>query len=125
MPADPGDQENMIKMRQRRNSVILAVGLAAVLFVIYLVQQIKPEKESAKAVVQVDGEIVHTMYLDRDEEYTAKGPDDSYNIIAVEDGSVMVKEANCKNQVCVQTGKICNEGEVIACLPHKLIVYID
>lgn len=47
-----------------------------------------------------------------------------YNIVEVKDGYVSVTEADCADLICVRTGKIQNQGDVIACLPHKLIIYI-
>ena len=46
------------------------------------------------------------------------------NLIVIEDGSVRVTEATCKGQDCVKMGAIDREGEVIACLPHKLLISI-
>ena len=47
-----------------------------------------------------------------------------YNIVKIENGSVYVYEANCKNQVCVKKGKIQRKGETIACTPHKFLVEV-
>ncbi|MBE6809387.1 MAG: NusG domain II-containing protein [Ruminococcaceae bacterium] len=47
------------------------------------------------------------------------------NIIIVKDGKAFVSEANCKNQVCVNHKPITEKGEVIACLPNKVIIEIE
>ena len=47
-----------------------------------------------------------------------------YNIVAVEDGTVMVTDADCRDQICVEHKKISRTGETIVCLPHKLVVEI-
>jgi hypothetical protein len=49
------------------------------------------------------------------------------NIIRVEDGSVFVRESNCQNQICVNTGKLSadNYDFPIACLPHDLVITIE
>ena len=47
-----------------------------------------------------------------------------YNIVKIENGSVYVYEADCKNQVCVKKGKISRKGETIACTPHKFLVEV-
>ncbi len=33
-------------------------------------------------------------------------------------------QADCHDKICVKTGAISQKGEVIACLPHKLIIEI-
>ena len=43
----------------------------------------------------------------------------------VKDGKIAVTAANCPDLVCVHTGSISHTGEVIACLPHKLIITIS
>lgn len=122
---ETSDKEKRTGMHQRRNSVILAISLVIVFFIFYMIQRMQPREDSLRAVIQLDGKTVHTMPLDRDEEYVVGDLDGNYNIVTVKDGSVMVQEANCANQVCVKTGQIRYEGEVIACLPHKMIIYLE
>lgn len=46
------------------------------------------------------------------------------NIVVIKDGAVQMKEASCKNQVCVHHSAISRVGESIICLPNKVIVKI-
>ncbi len=46
------------------------------------------------------------------------------NVIAIKDGCVYMKEADCKNKICVNTGKINSPGQSIVCLPNRIIVEI-
>ena len=46
------------------------------------------------------------------------------NLIVIEDSSVKVTEATCKGGDCIKMGTIRREGEVIACLPHKMLITI-
>ena len=48
-----------------------------------------------------------------------------YNILVIEDGSVCIYEADCRNQICVHQGYIHEKGETICCLPHELIISIE
>lgn len=117
--------------KQIRNSVLLAVVLAAVFLALYfMTRRTSPEEAAAerqvlKAVIQIDGEKVHTMDLDKDAEYRAETADGNYNTVVVKDQSVRVEEADCKNQICVKTGAIHFAGEVIACMPHRMMIYIE
>lgn len=47
------------------------------------------------------------------------------NLIIIENGKVCVKEASCRGGDCVKMGRISREGEIIACLPHKLLISIS
>lgn len=46
------------------------------------------------------------------------------NTIEVSGGRVRCSEADCANQVCVETGWVSREGQQIVCLPHELTVQV-
>lgn len=46
------------------------------------------------------------------------------NTIRIEDETVAVVDADCPDLVCVKTGKAKKKGDVIACLPHKLLIEV-
>lgn len=50
--------------------------------------------------------------------------DGEHNEIIIKNGEVWIETANCNNQVCVKEKPISRPGQVIVCLPHKLIVEI-
>ncbi len=119
------DHAQEVRRHQRRNSVILIAVLLLLFLLFYLIQKMMTPDSGLTVMIQVDGETAHEMDLDTDAEYTVGDPDGDYNTVVVKNGTVRVTEANCRNQVCVNTGQIQYPGEVIACLPHKLIVYIE
>lgn len=47
-----------------------------------------------------------------------------YNLIEIGDGKVRVIEADCPDQLDVKQGYIESPGEVIVCLPNKLVIEI-
>ena len=53
------------------------------------------------------------------------GGEEILNLIVIKDGSVRVTEANCKGNDCVRMGPITREGEIIACLPHRMLITIS
>lgn len=44
------------------------------------------------------------------------------NVIAYGNNEIYVKSSDCKNQTCVNFGKISSSGQSIICAPHKLVV---
>lgn len=48
----------------------------------------------------------------------------SYNLITVTDGTVVMEEADCKDQICVRHKPVSSARESIICLPHRLVVEI-
>ncbi|MCR5758698.1 MAG: NusG domain II-containing protein [Selenomonas sp.] len=49
---------------------------------------------------------------------------EKHNLIRIENEQIAVRDADCPDKICVQTGAISQPGEIIACLPHKLIIEI-
>lgn len=67
--------------------------------------------------------LIDTMDLSKNKTKQIK-LDEGYNIIEVKDGSVFVKSADCKNQICVNSGKKSSVGSAIICAPHRLTIKI-
>lgn len=47
-----------------------------------------------------------------------------FNKVIIEDGKVCVAEADCPDGWCVRHAAVSRAGEVIVCLPHRLVVEI-
>ena len=46
------------------------------------------------------------------------------NIIEINKDVVRIIESDCYNQICVHDGEISEVGDILVCLPHKLVVEI-
>ncbi len=104
--------------------MIFAVTLLAALLLALGVQRFLT-KPGGTALVQVDGETVAKLPLWEDTERVIGGGNGGYNRVKVADGRVSVTDADCPDRVCVRTGAIDSQGQVIACLPHKLIITVE
>lgn len=99
--------------------VIAAVLLAALL--LFLLPLLYGRGQVA--VVRVDGEEAARLPLDRDAELPIENK--GYHLtIAVENGAVFVREADCPDRVCQHTGKISKRGSSIVCVPAGVTVTI-
>lgn len=94
-------------------SVVMLVVLCLVVMIVF------PKNSGNQVVIKQNNEIVYSQSIYQDGTF-----DTGTNVIEIKDGVVFVESANCKNQVCVKTGKICKKGESIICLPNKVIVEI-
>ena len=92
---------------------------------LYLISQVSLSAEASTVVVTLDGEEVLRRPLAMEDTYEIAQEDGSVNIIAVEDGAVYMKEANCRDGLCIRQGKMKNGAKTIVCLPHKLVVKMD
>ena len=98
-------------------AAVLLIGIAG-----FFVLQKNSEAGVLVRIVS-EGKLQYELPLDSDGEYTVK-TDHGYNIICIENGQVYVKEADCPNKDCMRYGKISGEGQMIICLPHRLVVSI-
>ena len=74
--------------------------------------------------VTVNGKLFGTYRLSDDQTVEVK-KNGHINIIKIEDGKVRMESASCKNQVCVNTGRISHSGQSIVCLPNRVSVTIE
>lgn len=93
-------------------TVVAALALSIVLLVAF-------SKQGSRVVIKQNNEVVYDQSIRLDETV-----DLGTNRITIKDGEVFVSSASCKNQICVNTGKISKKGESIVCLPNKVIVEI-
>ena len=50
--------------------------------------------------------------------------EDGTNTIRIEGETIAVIHADCPDLVCVHMGKASKKGDVIACLPHRLLIEV-
>ena len=98
---------------------IAVICSGAVAFVLSIVLLIPFSKQGSRVVVKQDNKIVYNESININ-----KTVDTGTNTVIIKDGIVYISDATCKNQVCVNTGKISKKGESIICLPNKVIVEI-
>lgn len=46
------------------------------------------------------------------------------NIIDISNGKVRVLDADCPDKICIKDGAIDKPGQILVCLPHKVVVQI-
>ena len=74
--------------------------------------------ESAQAEIWSDGELVRTVRLDEDQQFSVGG----HNTVTVKDGKIAVTEADCPDGLCMKRG-FCDRGPDIVCLPNRLVIH--
>ena len=45
-------------------------------------------------------------------------------MVYIEDGAAWISEADCPDGYCIRQGKITGKGQVIVCLPHRLVLEV-
>ena len=81
-------------------------------------------KDGKYVTVQIDGKEKARYSLEDDGEYPIENGDYE-NLLCIEDGKAFVKEANCRDKICVSHRAINKSGETIVCLPHKVVIAVE
>jgi hypothetical protein len=107
------------KLLNKKDIIIIlgALFLAALLWFL-LRQDLAPTCR-----VSYNGEVVKTMPLNIDAEFTvAQAPDMRFEI---KDGKAAVTHSGCPDKTCVRTGFISRPGQAAVCLPNKIVLSIE
>lgn len=112
----------------KKTDIILIVVLAVValgsLGIMRLLQaRAADSADVIEAEIVVEGELFKTVNLSEPqviEIRTEKG----YNFLKIEEGRILMLEADCRDQICVNTVPATQPGDTIVCLPHEVIVQI-
>lgn len=108
---------------------ILIIGLLIIVsFVPYLMFKNKNkdiDENKLYAIVTVNGEVKAEIDLsaEKDDEFMIETSEGN-NKIVVHDGGISIVEADCSDGVCVHQGIAKRPGDMIVCLPHRVIIEI-
>ena len=101
--------------------ILLFFLLVIPLYSIVRHQQLIPDKPVA--IVEISGKSKYQILLDQSKEIILN----EWNppvILQVEPGKIRILKNNCIRQICVQRGFIEEAGEIIVCIPKKILIYI-
>ncbi len=100
---------------------VIALGLLA--WLAFALFGMGTTGEAVQAVITVDGKVVETVKLDQSQTITIQGA--AYPcIVETKPGQIRMLEAPCPDQICVKTGWISHGGQVIACVPNRVVIKI-
>lgn len=101
--------------------VCLAVGLG-----LFFMIGKKDNYNEKYAVIYVKGQLYKRITLTEDmkkESFNIK-TDLGENIVEVEKDGIRIIDADCPDEICVKDGFKDKVGDVLVCLPHKIVIEI-
>ncbi len=108
------------------DKVIFIILIIASLAGLLLQGSFFAERQGLQAVVEVDGALYGRYSLEEKNGKTlAITTEFGYNKIVIENGCVRVTESTCPDQLEILTGEIRKSGEMLVCLPNRLVVRIE
>jgi hypothetical protein len=111
---------------KRADFVIIALILAAALAAIGYSSAAgrAASAENLRAEIYEDGVLTRVLPLNESAEVVID-TDRGYNRVVVGDGGIRVSAADCDSQTCVHSGMKALPGDMIACLPNRLVIKIS
>lgn len=115
-----------MKELTRGDKILIAIIIIVNVAALFFVKNLAFNYENKYISIQVNGEEIKKITFDSnmvgkqipiETEY-------GYNLIEIGDEKVRVIEADCPDQLDVKQGYISRVGEVIVCLPNKLVIEI-
>lgn len=101
--------------------IVLILTIAAAGTFINAVMHRKP---AASVEVQVDGKVIASYDLSKDTDVIIQGYNGGTNRLIIQNHMVWICEASCPDKVCIHQGKISLNGDMIVCLPNRMIAMI-
>jgi len=103
------------------DAVIALCALAAVVASFFLTYT----SSSDSGLVNVRGENGHWVFpIDSVESIAVSGPLGD-TVVEIKEGGARIASSPCLNQTCVSAGRILAQGQWAACLPNRVMMYID
>ena len=109
--------------KKARNDLILIAGVTIVALAAFAVLKLT-QKTGAYAVIYQNGTETARYSLSQDTTVRI-GDNETYNVLVIKNGEAQITEASCPNHLCIQQGKISADGEMIICVPNKVVVEIE
>jgi hypothetical protein len=109
----------------RKSDLLLIIIILAVAAACWVSYSLLGSGTGDIVVVSVDNKEYARLPLDKDTSLLITSANGGTNLLVIENKTAYMAESDCKNQVCVHAGRISKSGEIIVCLPHKVVVTIE
>jgi len=117
----------MEKYRKKRiHDIVLGLALLIVAMTLFVVDITKASNDDGNktVVISIDGEKKSEYPLKEDGVYLLEGSHLGTNKLVIKDGKAYIEEASCPDKQCMKQGKISKAGEMLVCLPNRVVIKI-
>lgn len=113
----------MTYRRRLFNDIILIVAILIVTGVFMIYINMNSSKTADYVEIYVNNEIYKIESLEVNKKVIIRTKQGE-NILSIHDRGVEMIQSSCPDHVCEKTGFISKDGEIIVCLPNKILVEI-
>lgn len=110
---------------KKKDLVLIAIVVIIAAFGLLFSYLYSNNSADLKVVITIDGNVFKELPLteDTNEEIRVE-QNGNVNVVIIENGIVKISESTCPDQICVETMPADENGEMIVCLPNKVIVEV-
>jgi hypothetical protein len=106
----------------KKGDFIIILSLAVLIIGYGFFYFFPPSSSSSYVTITQNSKLLYQLPLNEDAQVRVEAPNGGYNLIVVEAGKAFIKEADCADLSCTRSRPIFKPGQVIVCLPHRLVV---
>lgn len=109
---------------KKRDIIIIFIAIVVAIGSWIIIDQ-SNQSQQQKLIITIAGDVVKEIPLSQDTNDSFRVQSgDEWNDVVITNGVVDVVDANCSTHVCVKTKEAKKAGDIIVCLPHKMIIEI-
>ena len=97
----------------------LLIGLSALS--LFAAHELQPEGN--EVIVESQNQVVYNGSIQKNRHLEIKGLI-GITVVEIQNGKVWVSDSDCPYHICVASGKIHRAGDVIVCIPNKVVVKV-
>lgn len=116
-------------MMRKGDKILIAVIVATIIigYGFKLYNDSKYKESRRTATIEINGKTYGRYDLGKtpDQLINLNLPGTQHSAVEFKDGKVRVQYADCPDKVCVRTGWVSMPGEIIVCLPYRIIIKIS
>ena len=75
-------------------------------------------------MIEMDGQLIQKLSLYSNYKITVKGHIGE-TVVEIANGKALILKSDCPHKICVRTGAISRAGDVLVCIPNKVVVRIS
>lgn len=103
-----------------KSDLILIGSILIAACILWSIYHFSGHEEGSFAKITVDGELYGIYSLEEEQEICIGDT----NVCRIEEGSVKMVQADCPDQLCIHQHPASKEGEMIVCLPNKVVIEV-
>lgn len=115
---------NTIMTNKTKKDLLLIAVILAISAAGFAVNYFINQKPAIYLEVSVDGQVLQVLPLNQDTDLIIEGVNGGFNHLIVQNGSTWIDDASCPDKICIHQGHVSLTGQMIVCLPNRIIIQV-